>query len=279
VPAAASVADALFRSCHPLPSVAVTTCAVVLMAAAGNSAGTCAVGAVAVLAGQLSVGWSNDRFDVHRDRRVGHEGKPMAAGQVPLLVADVALALSVAVACVFSLLLGWRAGLVHLAAVAVAWLYNLWLKQTWLSWLPYGLAFGALPAVATLALPDHPGPRPWIILTAALLGISVNFTNAKQDLADHPRSDVHGLPDRIGGRISLLVADVLLATSGALVTFAPPGSPRPIAWVGAAATAILLVVGTVAVWPFARTRRPFYGVLLIAPIQLLVLVVTAHPLH
>jgi hypothetical protein len=38
-------------------------------------------------------------------------------------------------------------------------------------------------------------------------------------------------------------------------------------------------VGTVAVWPFACTRRPFYGVLLIAPIQLLVLVVTAHPLH
>jgi 4-hydroxybenzoate polyprenyltransferase len=275
----AVVLDVLYRSCHPLPSAAVTASATLLVAAAGNSVTRCMVAAVAVLAGQLSVGWSNDRIDAERDRRVGHEGKPLAAGAVPLGVVDVALVASLAVTVVFSLLVGWWAGLLHLGAVTVAWLYNLRLKATALSWLPYGLAFGALPAFATLARPDHPAPRPWIVVAAALLGIAVNFLNAKQSLADHPRSDVHGLPDRLGGRTSLVVGAALVATVSALVTWAPAGAPRSIAWVAAAVTALLLAVGVPALWRAADTRLPFYGLLALAPIQLLVLVVTARPLH
>ena len=274
-----SAVDALFRSGHPLPSAAVTTCATVLTAAAGNRAGTCVLAAIAVLAGQLSVGWSNDRIDVHRDRRVEHEGKPLAAGQVPLSVVDAALVASVIVTCVFSLLLGWRAGGLHLAAVAVAWLYNAWLKRTWLSWLPYALAFGSLPAFATLALPGHPAPHAWIVVTAAMLGATVNFVNAKQSLARHPRSDIRGLPDRIGGEASLLVAAALLAGCCALVTWAPAGAPRPVAWVGAALTAVLIGGGVALMWPHADTRRPFYWLLVVAPVEVLVLVITAQPFH
>jgi 4-hydroxybenzoate polyprenyltransferase len=279
VPPAASAVKALFRSTHPLPSAAVPAFATVLAAAAGNSAATCVLLALAVVTGQFSVGWSNDRLDVQRDRRVGHKGKPVAAGEVPLRIVDVALAGAVALTIVFSLLLGWRAGLLHLGAVAVAWLYNLKLKATWLSWLPYGLAFGALPAIATLALPAHPWPHGWVTATAALLGIAVNFLNAKQELADHPKSDVRGLPDRIGGHASLVVGDVLIAIAAALVTWAPPGPPRPIAWVVAVITMLVLLGGTVVLWRQARSRRPFNLLLVIVPLQLLVLVVTARPLY
>ncbi|HVU93197.1 MAG TPA: UbiA family prenyltransferase [Jatrophihabitans sp.] len=274
---AASVATGLFRSCHPLPSVAVTGFATVLAAAAGNGAGTCVLLAAAVLTGQLSVGWSNDRIDAERDRRVGHEGKPVAAGQVPLRLVEAALAISSAATVALSLLLGWRAGGVHLLAVAAAWAYNAGVKGTPLSWLPYAVAFGALPAVATLARPGAPAPRWWIVLVAALLGTAVNFVNAKQSLARHPRSDVSGLPDRIGGRASLVVAALLVAGCSALVTAGPAGGPRPIAWAGAALTAALLVVGVPLFWRRADDRTAFYGLLVVAPVQLLVLVVTARP--
>jgi 4-hydroxybenzoate polyprenyltransferase len=277
VPAPTSVAAGLFRSCHPLPSAAVTAFATTLAVAAGNRAGACVLVALAVLAGQLSVGWSNDRIDAVRDRRVEHEGKPVAAGDVPLGAVDAALAVSVVATVALSLLLGWRAGGVHLVAVAVAWAYNAGLKSTAVSWLPYGIAFGALPAVATLARPGSPAPQWWIVLAAALLGISVNFVNAKQALARDPRSDVRGLPDRIGGRASLVVAALLVAGCSALITWAPAGGPRPVAEAGAAVTAALLAIGLPLFWRRADDRTAFYGLLVLAPVQLIVLVATARP--
>lgn len=270
----------MIRAAHPVPSAAVTATATLLAISAGNSAGTCALLAAAVLAGQLWVGWSNDRIDVHRDRRVQHEGKPLAEGAVPLRLVDIALALSLAATVALSLLLGWRAGLLHLAAVALAGTYNMWLKGTPASWVPYGLAFGALPAVATFALPTHPAPHPWILGAAALLGIAVNFANAEQQLAAHPLSDVHGAPDRIGGRASLLVTAVLTAGVSAMVTWLPSGPPDPLAWTGAAITLAWLLVGTPLLWRQADTRRPFYWLLLpLSAVQIVVLVITARPLH
>lgn len=279
MPTAARAAVALGRAGHPLPSVAVTAAATVLAAAAGNTAGTCVLLAAAVLTGQLSVGWSNDRIDAERDRAVRHEGKPLAAGEVSLRTVDEAIAASLAAAVVLSLLLGWRAGLLHLAAVGAAWLYNASLKGTWLSWLPYAFAFGALPAVATFALPKHPAPAGWIMVAGALLGSSVNFANAMPRLARHPRSDVRGLPDRIGGKPSLIVAAALLAAAAVLVTWAAPGPPKTASWVCAAVTAALLVTGIPLLWRRADSRAPFYGVLLVAPVELVALVLTARPLH
>jgi 4-hydroxybenzoate polyprenyltransferase len=272
-------ARALFRASHPMPSAAVTAWATVLVAVAGNPAGTCVLAALAVLTGQLSVGWSNDRLDVERDRRVGHGGKPLAQGLIQPRTVDAAIGAAIVGTCVFSLLLGWRAGLLHLAAVAAAWLYNAGLKATWLSWLPYAVAFGTLPAVATLALPQHPGPAAWIVAVTALIGTAVNFTNAMQGLAGHPRSDVRGAPDRIGGHASFVLAAVLLLVSGALVTWAPHGAPDAASWTCAALTAVLVVGGLVLLWPRAADRTPFYWLIPIAAVQLLVLVITARPLY
>ena len=65
-------------------------------------------------------------------------------GRSPVAVVRRA-ALAAAAACVvLSLALGWRAGLTHVAAVAVAWAYNARLKSTPWSWLPYAVSFGLL---------------------------------------------------------------------------------------------------------------------------------------
>lgn len=104
-----------------------------LAAAAGNNTRTCVLIAAAVLTGQLTVGWSNDRLDADADRAVGRTDKPLAMDQVPLRVVDAALS-SAMLACVaMSLALGWRAGVLHLAGVSCGWLYNAVAKGTWWS--------------------------------------------------------------------------------------------------------------------------------------------------
>lgn len=270
---------ALIRSCHPVPSVAVTAFATLLAIAAGNSAGTTVLLAAAIFAGQLTVGWSNDRIDVERDRRVGHPGKPLAAGEVPLRLVDTALAAAVVVAVGLSLALGWRPGLLHLGAVAGAWVFNAWLKRTLVSWLPYTVAFAALPAIATLALPAHPWPLWWVMVAGAVLGTAVNFLNALPDLANRPRSDVHALPDRLGGRLSLVIGDILLAGAAAIIVWAPAGGATAGALAGAAIAWLLIALELPLMWPRADTRLPFYGMLVIAPVEALTLALTAHPLH
>lgn len=267
---------ALWLSCHPLPCAAVTLIGALMAVAAGNSAGTCVLLAAAVLAGQLVVGWSNDRIDVERDRRVGHPGKPLARGEVPLRLVDACIAVAAVATVVLSLLLGWRSGGLHLAAGVFAFAYNAVLKRTWLSWLPYAAAFAAIPAVATYALPAHPAPLIWLVGVGALLGTAVNFANAVPALAEQPGSDVAGLPDRLGGSASLIVAALLLAAAMGVIVAA---HSTPGTWVVAGVVALGLAGGVPALWPYVRTRAPFYAMLLLVPVEIGTVLVVARPLH
>ena len=84
--------------------------------------------------------------------------------------------------------------------MAAAWAYNLGLKSTWLSPLPYALAFGLLPAFVTLGLAGHPWPRPAVTAVAALLGVGAHLLNTIPDHDADLRTGVRGLPQRIGPR-------------------------------------------------------------------------------
>ena len=86
MPATRSTTVALALSCHPVPTVAVTAMGTVLAVAAGDPAGVCLLVLLAVLTGQLSIGWSNDLIDVGRDRAAGRTDKPFASGAVPARV-------------------------------------------------------------------------------------------------------------------------------------------------------------------------------------------------
>ena len=72
----------LVRACHFQPTLAVTAVTTGLAALAGRSAWGCVAVAVAVLAGQLSTGWSNDWFDAARDTANGRTDKPIVSGAV-----------------------------------------------------------------------------------------------------------------------------------------------------------------------------------------------------
>jgi len=212
---------ALLRASHLQPTVAVTAISAALALSAGRGVGTIWV-ALAVLAGQLSVGWSNDYLDSGRDLRAGRLDKPIAAGQVSARTVGTAAVVAVALCVPLSLLSGWRAALVHFGAVAVAWAYNAGVKGTVASPLPYALAFGALPAFVTLGLPGHPWPPAWSVLAAALLGCGAHFVNALPDLAADARTGVRGAPHRIGPTWSILVAALLMGCAALVVALSAP---------------------------------------------------------
>lgn len=266
-------AAGLLAACHPLPAAAVTLVTAALAAAAGRglTGGAAAVGAVA--AGQLSVGWSNDRADLRRDRTVGRRDKPLVAGSVRPAAVSGAAALALLVCVPLSLAGGLLAGTVHLAAVAAAWGYNLWLKSTVVSWLPYALAFGLLPAFVTLGLPGAPWPPPWLTAAAGLLGAGAHFANVLPDIADDLSTGVAGLPQRLGARRSAALAALLVLGSAVALVAGPPGPVTGYGWVLLAGTAAALLLAS----RRPAGRLPFLAVLSVAGADAVLLVVQLRP--
>ena len=115
----------------------------------------------------------------------GRTDKPLVTGALPVRWVRTACALAV-VATVSALprAAEWARAPVHLASVAAGWAYNLGLKRTWWSWLPYAVAFGALPAFVSLAGPDGEAPPWWWPVAGALLGVGAHLLNVLPDLAD-----------------------------------------------------------------------------------------------
>jgi 4-hydroxybenzoate polyprenyltransferase len=240
---------ALVRACHPEPTAAVTALATALALSVGLGWRSLLVTA-AFLTGQLSVGWSNDWIDAARDVRSQRPDKPVARGELPVEAVRTAALAALALSVPLSLALGLRAGLLHLAAVAAAWAYNARLKSTRLSWLPYAFAFGSVPSILTLALPEPVLAPVWASAAGALLGVGAHLTNVLPDLDDDLATGVRGLPHVLGLRRSSALAAVLLLAAAALLAAGPPGRP------GAAAVAALLLAGAVTAWGLVRARRP-----------------------
>ena len=244
----------LVRASHPEPTAAVTAIATALAVSTGVGARSLLV-AAAFLTGQLSVGWSNDWIDAARDARNGRTDKPVGQGQLRVATVRTAALLALGLCVPLSLALGLPAGLLHLAAVAAAWSYNARLKSTALSWLPYALAFGAVPSIVVLALPPG-GPSGgaaapwWATAGGALLGVGAHLCNALPDLEEDLAQGVRGLPHRLGAARSAGLAAGLLLTAAVVLALGPAGAPGPAALLAVAVSAVVTAAGLV------RSRRP-----------------------
>lgn len=248
----------LVRAAHIGPGLAVVVLATLLAVADGLSPERVLLVAAAVLAGQLSVGWSNDLVDEARDRTVGRADKPLASGGVARRTVLVACALAVLATVVLSLACGWWAGVVHLGCVASAWAYNLGLKSTWWSWAPYAVSFGGLVVFVSLAASPPELPPWWLPTVGALLGVAAHLLNVLPDLDDDAATGVRGLPHRLGPRrIPPVAAVVLVAATVVLALGAGLGSPASVAGLVVAA---VLVVGVLR----GAGRVPFVAAVLIA---------------
>lgn len=266
-------ARGLVVASHPGPTSVVTMLAAAFALGIGAGGGLLALVTAAVLAGQLSVGWSNDWLDARRDAAIARMDKPVVSGEVSAVLLRRA-ALLAAVACVaLSLATGWFAGLLHLAAVASAWTYNLVLKSTVLSWLPYAVSFALLPAFVVFAAGPGRVPAWWAVLATGLLGVGAHIANTLPDLEDDRATGVRGMPHRIGAAAARLLAPLVLVAAAAVVVLAPPEPPGPVQWSGAV---LVVVLAGTAGW-IARTRdrsrMPFTLSMAVAAVCVVLLVV------
>jgi 4-hydroxybenzoate polyprenyltransferase len=268
---------ALLIASHPGPSLAITAMATVLAAEAAPHGFGPVLTAPAMLAGQLSVGWSNDACDAARDIAAGRPDKPVVRGEVTVrslwVAAVVSLLAALAMAAAISLV---TLGILVLL-IGAAWAYNLGLKSTPWSGVLFLLGFGPLPAYAASTLPGQPAPRFWVCVAAGLVGLGAHFANVLPDLDADRRSGVRGLPQLVAARwgpgAARAAALVLLLSASALLVAEAAPARRWIAVAGLCCSCVLAVAGAL-----GKGRTPFRAALAIAGADVAVFVLGADAL-
>lgn len=272
---AAATARGFVDASHPAPAALVTALACALSLGIGAGAPTTALVTAAVLAGQLSVGWSNDWIDARRDLAVGRADKPVVTGAVTPAALRAAALGALAACTVLSLATGLVPGAVHLVAVAGAWAYNAGLKATAWSWAPYAVSFALLAVFVVLAAPGDRVPAPWALAAAALLGTGAHVANTLPDLEDDAATGVRGLPHRMGRRAASVAAPALLAVAVVVVVLAPAGAPAAAGWVGGTAALLAAVAAGLVGATRPRSRAPFALSMVVAALCVVLLVLAA----
>ncbi|MEU0274994.1 UbiA family prenyltransferase [Streptomyces sp. NPDC006307] len=258
----------LLRACHPLPTAAVTLLVAALAATAGHDRRGCLLLAAAVLAGQLSVGWCNDAVDARRDRAAERYAKPVVSGAVRVTAVRAAALVALALSVPLSLACGPLAGSVHLAGVAAAWAYNLGVKATALSWLPYAIGFAALPSFVALALPGNPWPAWWVAVCGALLGVGAHLGNVLPDIPSDVAAGVRGWPQRLGPARTRALMPVPLVAASAVAALS--GGSGLAGLLGLSAAVLASAVGALA--GRRRAEAPFRAAIVVAAIDVAMLV-------
>jgi len=232
----------------------VSVLTLILGVSAGLDAGRLLLLVVAVFVGQLSVGWCNDAADARRDAAVGRGDKPIAGGEISARAVGVAAGVALTVALLLTALFGPALLVAHAVALASAWSYNLVLKRTAASVVPFIVSFGLLPSFATLALPTPAVAAPWAGVAGAALGVAVHFANVLPDLDDDAATGVRGLPHRIGPRGSAVIAFGAVAVGALAVLLGPLITGASLSLVSVVGTIVVAVIAVVGL--FRAVRRP-----------------------
>jgi 4-hydroxybenzoate polyprenyltransferase len=262
-----SRARALIMAGHPVPVLAITTLTTAVAAqAAPHGLGPVLTGP-AMLAGQLSVGWSNDASGAARDAAAGRTDKPVATGAISVRTAWIAAFAALLAALAMSLAIGVASALVLALIIGANWVYNLVLKSTLADGLILIPAFGLLPAYAASTLPGHPVPAWYATAGAALLGVGGHFATVLPGTAADLATGVNGLAQQVaarwGARTMRVVTFVLLASTSVLLLLVARRPWVEVAGLGAAVPlAVIAVRGT--------GRVPLWAVIGIAAVDAVV---------
>jgi 4-hydroxybenzoate polyprenyltransferase len=270
---------ALLRSSHPGPTTAVSLIALSLSVGIGLEPWKIAVVTLMIVCNQLSVGLSNDWLDAARDVQRDRRDKPIVSGEVSAsTVARVAATLAV-ISVALSLLLGPFAAIAHALFLASGWLYNVGLKSTAASVIPYVVGFGSLPAIVTLSADPPQLATAWAIAAGALLGVAAHFSNVLPDLDDDSATGVSGLPHRLGAQISGFVIAASLVAAALAIVFGPQSPVTAVSIVGLALTLILAVTSVVLVIRNTMKRVLFRLTIAAALIDVVLLLLSAPQLR
>lgn len=205
---------------HPVPSLLTTAAAVAFAMIFGLSLSNPRVGWIIaiMLLVQFSISALNDWADADLDAHAGRR-RPIPLGLVPAYAA-----LIVAIACAAAALLGSLVagfGLVALLLVALGlasgWAYDLRLKRTPLSVLPFALAFPLLPLWIAVVAGRSLGSVTLILLGGIPLAAAIHLADAIPDRDADRGAGINSLAVVLGRPAAELVAAGLLLV-GTLVS-------------------------------------------------------------
>jgi 4-hydroxybenzoate polyprenyltransferase len=203
------------RAAHFGPTVIVTTASFLLSLSQYSIIDSLRV-AIAIFAGQLVVGWSNDFIDAPLDIAAHRTKKPIVSKEINPEQLKKSILVALFVALILSLFspLGLTGTLIHFLGILSATFYNLKLKSTIISPLPYIVSFGALPWA--IYLPAGNQPPLWLVIDFMLISVAFHFFNVLKDFQWDINQGVLGLPQRLGRNVSLFIS-ISLVVSAVLV--------------------------------------------------------------
>jgi 4-hydroxybenzoate polyprenyltransferase len=203
------------RAAHFGPTVIVTTASFLLSLSQYSIIDSLRV-AIAIFAGQLVVGWSNDFIDAPLDIAAQRTKKPIVSKEInpEQLKGSIVFALVAAVIISLFSPLGLNGTLIHFLGILSATIYNFKLKPTILSPLPFIVSFGALPWA--IYLPTGDQPPLWLFIDFMLIAVAFHFFNVLKDFQWDINQGVLGLPQRLGRNASLVIS-ISLVISAVLV--------------------------------------------------------------
>jgi 4-hydroxybenzoate polyprenyltransferase len=214
----------LARAAHPFPLAAVVTLTAligIVSAEGATDIRKLALLGVAMLLSQLAIGWTNDYLDRERDA-AAQPDKPVPSGEVPAGWLPAASVKALAGSFAAGAALGSEALLLLIGGTLCGLVYNAWLKQTPLSWLPYVLALALLPLYVWTALDVYRNDFLWLYAVAWPLPVAVHVANTLPDIDADAGTGRRGVVVRLGRAkaLALLVFCVALPALLFLLTLA-----------------------------------------------------------
>jgi 4-hydroxybenzoate polyprenyltransferase len=206
------------RAAHFGPTVIVTVATFLLSLSQYSLIDSIRV-AIAIFAGQLVVGWSNDFIDAPLDIAAQRTKKPIVSKEINPEQLKKSIFGALFVALILSLFspLGLTGTLIHFLGILSATFYNLKLKSTILSPLPFIVSFGALPWA--IYLPVGNQPPLWLFIDFMLIAVAFHFFNVLKDFQWDINQGVLGLPQRLGRNVSSIVSISLVVSAVIVLIF------------------------------------------------------------
>jgi 4-hydroxybenzoate polyprenyltransferase len=234
------------RLTHPFPSIldGLVSGGVAILAGAPPDLASRLGLAMTLL--QLGIGTVNDVVDAPRD--AGRKpGKPIPAGIVPTRAAILAAAACFAVGTGLALSVSAAIGGLALVVIAIGLTYDLWLKGTAWSWLPFAIGIPILPVFGWLGATGTLAPAFATLLPAAVAaGAALAIGNALVDVERDRSAGVSSIAVALGpGRSARVATGLFLAVATAAVASALIAGRSSVALIGLAVVGLVPVVASV----------------------------------
>jgi 4-hydroxybenzoate polyprenyltransferase len=198
---------------------------------------------------QFAIGVANDLVDASDDAKA----KPWKAIPRGIVTRRAAVSLVAGLAGAGMLItsgLPLGAWLIGMAGLACGLAYDVQLKRTLLSWLPFAIAFPLIPVWVFLAFDRWDGLLWWAFPLGAILGLALHLANQAADVPKE--SHIRGLAHRLGTERAANLSLGLVGVAG-IIAFVV------LLFASAAAQAILVAGAVMLAGVMARRAVRLFG--------------------